>query len=318
MTIHTCVEKLKQILHYSLATRHRRRLALVGLLAILYLPDWISVLVEGILKGRSDSILNIGFIILGIQPFLKQPNALTQLRAEEDDRWTGYILLVIASVALIIFHSTSPSVTFQAFSVMGLVIGALWSTWGLGFFRQFPVVTLMLLAATYPHLSFITAEALRFVTAPDLLERTMAIVGSWGLTQIGYPAHAEAAIVRMSTGSVFVAPGCSGFDLAFTLCGLGFLLGRLMQTRWRKTLLVMGAGILLAWIANVPRIMLLAIASVYWGKASFDFWHGPIGGQIFAGIVFTIHYYLAMALIGQESPISPPESDPASINNSQI
>jgi hypothetical protein len=46
-------------------------------------------------------------------------------------------------------------------------------------------------------------------------------------------------------------------------------------------------------------VMLLAIASVYWGKASFEFWHGPIGGQMFAMVLFTIFHYMVMYVVGR-------------------
>jgi len=54
--------------------------------------------------------------------------------------------------------------------------------------------------------------------------------------------------------------------------------------------------VVLALIFNVPRIMLLAIAAVYWGETSFKFWHGPWGGQMFSGVLFTVYYYAVMGL----------------------
>jgi exosortase/archaeosortase family protein len=60
-------------------------------------------------------------------------------------------------------------------------------------------------------------------------------------------------------------------------------------------LIVMGWTV--AMVLNVPRIMLLAIASVYWGEHSFEFWHGPIGGQMFSAVMFTVYYYIAMWLV---------------------
>jgi exosortase/archaeosortase family protein len=310
MNVQSTLNAATRLLNDSVATRHRRRLSLAALVAVCYLPTWLGILWDGILKGRSDSLLNLGFIVLGIQTLLQQSPILDELRAEEDDRMTGYLLLCISTLALIGFRGFSPSATLQALSVMGMLLGALWSTWGLGFFQRFPLVTTMFLASLYPHLSFITAQGFRVFMGPDLLERQMAIAGSWSLSLLGYQTHAERAIVHLDQGSVWVAPGCSGYDLAFTLCGIGFLLGQFMQARWKITAALMGLGILLAWIVNVPRIMVLAIASVYWGKDSFDFWHGPIGGQLFAGIVFTLHYYLGMWLIerqNQRSAIANPD-----------
>ena len=44
----------------------------------------------------------------------------------------------------------------------------------------------------------------------------------------------------------------------------------------------MTIGIVLALAFNVPRIVLMTLAVVYWGKDAFEFWHGAWGGQIFS------------------------------------
>ncbi|MFM2432056.1 MAG: cyanoexosortase, partial [Cyanobacteriota bacterium] len=120
---------------------------------------------------------------------------------------------------------------------------------------------------------------------------------AFGQADHGHPG----AYVLLPAGAVWVGPGCSGFSMALVLLGTGFLIGKFTGMTWRKTLGIMLIGWFLAMIFNVPRIMLLAIASVYWGKQSFEFWHGPIGGQIFAGVLFTIYYYAAMWIIDRRS-----------------
>jgi exosortase/archaeosortase family protein len=60
-------------------------------------------------------------------------------------------------------------------------------------------------------------------------------------------------------------------------------------------------GVVASFIFNVPRVMLLAIASVYWGHGAFEFWHGPWGGQLFSGILFMVYYYLVMWLANRQS-----------------
>jgi exosortase/archaeosortase family protein len=292
---------LQSLFKTIVATRHRRRLALAALVAIVYLPTWGGILIDGILKGRSDSVLNFGFMALALQTLIQQRPLLRSLPLESDDRWTGYGLLLVATIGLVGLRTFAPSASGQALAVMGMLLGAIWSTWGPMVLSRLPLTIAMLLASVYPHLGYIAATFLRFFTGPDWLERAMAIGGSWGLSLIGHPAHAQGAIVHLGRGAVLVAPGCSGFDLALTLCGMGFLIGRFLQVSRPRTLMLMLAGLVMAWLANVPRIMLLALADVYWGKSAFDFWHGPIGGQIFAGIVFTWHYYLSMWVIESKS-----------------
>ena len=74
-------------------------------------------------------------------------------------------------------------------------------------------------------------------------------------------------------------------------------MGLYFKQSWQRIIALTGIGILLALVANVPRIMLLAIAVVYWGKDAFEFWHDPIGGQLFATVLLTLYYYIAMTII---------------------
>ena len=56
----------------------------------------------------------------------------------------------------------------------------------------------------------------------------------------------------------------------------------------------MTIGIVLALAFNVPRIVLMTLAVVYWGKDAFEFWYGAWGGQIFSAIVMTTYYQIIM------------------------
>ncbi len=291
----------------SMRDRHSQVVA-IGLLFILaYLPTWGRVIWDGIITGRSDSVLNFGLIFLGLQTIHTQRTKLRELpRVGGDDRFLGYGLMLIAVVTFIFFHSINFSNSFQALAIMLLLIGIAGSTWGLGFFGLFPLASLYLLISIYPDTSFIAIRVCRFFTSENMLEQVMAYFGSIGLNIIGYKAIAEAALVKLPEGAVLVAAGCTGFDMAYTLVGCSFLFGIFMRVSWRRILALVVIGWTIAMVFNIPRIMLLSLASVYWGKASFEFWHGPIGGQIFSAVMFTIYYYVAMWLV--EPPKSKPNS----------
>lgn len=130
----------------------------------------------------------------------------------------------------------------------------------------------------------------------------MAWLGGNALSMIGQPVSVQGPFLSLSSTmnpekAVEVASGCSGFDMAFPIAGFAFIMGMFFKQSWRKTFALMAIGVVLALAFNVPRIMLLAFAVVYWGKDSFEFWHGPIGGQIFSMIMLTAYYYIAMAII---------------------
>ncbi|NJN49518.1 MAG: exosortase/archaeosortase family protein, partial [Alkalinema sp. RL_2_19] len=222
---------------------HSRIVTVAILFVACYLPTWISSLVAAVVGGTSDSILNLGFIALGIQIVYQHRPTLQAQAVEADDRFLGYAVIGIGLTTFVIFHSLTWSPSFQALAVMLMLIGIAWSSWGLGFFRQFPLASSLILVAVYPSLSYIVIRVCRFFTASeDMLEQVMAVAGAAGLNLIGLKATAQAALVSLPEGSVLVAPGCSGFDMAFTLLGTGFLMGKFMQLSWRKTAMIMAIG----------------------------------------------------------------------------
>ena len=85
--------------------------------------------------------------------------------------------------------------------------------------------------------------------------------------------------------------------MATIIAVASLVLGLFLKQSLPKVALMTTLGVILALLANIPRIMLMAMAEAYWGKASFEFWHGFWGGQIFSSILFTIYYYVVMAVI---------------------
>lgn len=293
-----------QLFQEGMRTRHRRIVTIASLVAACYLPTWLGIAIWGISQGKSDFILNLGAIGVGLQILWPQRSSFHSISVGGDDRFLGYALIALGVSTFIFFHSITWSASLQALATMMILSGILWSSWGLEVFQKFPLAIILLLTSLYPDLIFIAIRFFRFFTSEDMLEHIMAWGGSFGLRLLGYAAQSEGAVLSIpSQGSVLVAAGCTGFEMAFNLGGIGFLMGHFMNLNRKKMLILMVAGVVLAWFCNVPRIMLLAIASIYWGKSSFEFWHGPIGGQIFAGILFTIYYYVAMGIIDRKPKV---------------
>jgi exosortase/archaeosortase family protein len=286
----------------SMRDRHSQ-IVTVGLLFILaYIPTWLGVIGRGIVEGHSDSVLNFGLIFLALQTIHQQRYKLRELQVGADDRFMGYVVLLTGIVTFIFFHSISFSTSFQALAMMLILLGIAGSSWGLEFFQLFPASIVYLLISVYPSTAFIAVRVCRFFTSENMLEHVMACLGAIQLNLIGFKAIAQGAYVTLPKGSVLVGPGCTGFDMAYTLMGCSFLFGRFMNVSWQRIGVLIALGWSIAMIFNMPRIALLAIASVYWGKESFEFWHGPIGGQIFSAVMFTVYYYVAMWLVEPRKP----------------
>ena len=88
--------------------------------------------------------------------------------------------------------------------------------------------------------------------------------------------------------------------MALTMMVAGLVIGLFLNQSRVMILKIVLIGIVAALLFNIPRVMLLAVASVYWGSDWFNFWHGPWGGQLFSGVLFTVYYYVVMRLANRQ------------------
>jgi exosortase/archaeosortase family protein len=246
------------------------------------------------LSGSSAPFLNLAFIGLGLYLLWQDRTAMRQMQSSPEERWIGSFLILSG---ILIFPVIQAWLSLQAFVMMLIVLGICLGSWGGNFVRCYSLAILLLGLGIYPDLMFLAYLIQDMLVPKQWLENSMAWLGSLGLQALGQPATASQDLLQLPGGAVQVQPGCSGFDMAFILGATGFVIGTFFSRRWTETLKLMAMGIGLAFALNVPRIMLLAIASVHWGKASFEFWHGQVGGQIFAMILFTLYYYIAMMMV---------------------
>lgn len=292
-------KRFNKICQYSLKTLHGRILLLAFLVSLLFLPIWLHTIIrELFVNWNSTALMSAGFLCLGILKLWQRREELRDYVAAVDDKLIGYSLLLCGAVALPLCRE---SVSLQSVVLMLMLVGAAWSTFGAKFFKRFTFPAVLIIASAYPNYAFLVAKVWDAFSSPFVLENLMAKMGSIALNIISLPAVAEARWILLPDGAVEVGPACSGFNMAVQIAGFSLLLGLILNQHWQRILLVVGLGILLALILNVPRIMLLAIAAVYWGQESFDFWHGHWGGQIFSLLLFTVYYYISMAIYRDRS-----------------
>ncbi|XGV98179.1 MAG: cyanoexosortase C [Leptolyngbya sp. BL-A-14] len=292
-----------RLFQQSLQTNHNRILTCGCLVLLVYLPTWCVFIGGEFAHGGSTPLLNLGFIYLGLDALWRKRRHLTVIADNDADRILGY-LLILGCAALFPFCLTS--VSLQALLCMVILTGIGLCCWGLDSLQQNARSIMLLLIGIYPDLVFLT-NTLRKTLTGNQLEALMAWLGGLALRVIGQPVTVDGALLSLSTKieankAVEVASGCSGFDMALVLAGVGVIMGLFFHCSRNKTIALTIAGVALALIFNVPRIMLLAFAVVYWGKDSFAFWHGPIGGQIFSTILLTVYYYAAMGIINRKTP----------------
>ena len=284
------------LIQTSLKSFHGSLILLGIFIGLCYLPMWAAGLID---RGpQSSDGFTLATCLVGLSLYLlwKHRRQLNLLAASEEDRLLGH-MLIIAGVGLFPFcrFALWPQAILWSLILAGIAL----STWGVQFFLNHPLLTATVLATVYPRPTMTTRLLWEGLTPYKFLERGMAQAGSGALQLLGWPARAVESLVTFPEGAVDVDWGCNGFDMALTMAITGLVMGVLLKQSKATTLSFVAIGIAAALLFNVPRIMLLAVASVYWGQGWFDFWHGPWGGQLFTGVLLTVYYYAIMAMVNR-------------------
>ncbi len=296
-TIQWVRQRLEQLLQLSWQTPHNRTVTSGAIVGLCYLPFWLIDIMVGTLSGAA-SLVMVTAIGLGIHLLWTERSSLAPLKAEPEDQWLGHCMIWagIILAPFCVFSEWSQKLVW-----IFILIGMGLSTWGIRIFLQSPLPIALILLGFFPHPTIVAKAIWSTFMPPQILERLMAWAGTWGLNLIGQPAKLDRTLIMLPGGTVNVAWGCSGFDMATIIASASLLLGIFLKQERFKVMLMVSIGIVLAFLFNVPRIMLMATAEAYWGKASFQFWHGFWGGQIFSTILFTIYYYVVMAIVKRKS-----------------
>jgi exosortase/archaeosortase family protein len=275
------------------------RFVLAGLsIGLIYFPTWLSQFFHrSLMQGSTAFTLVLVTASLGLWQIWTKRSQLADLPVLEADQTIGHLLILCS---LLLFPFCRFAVWPQAILWLIVLVGLAFSTWGGQFFIRYPLIPLLFAATVYPKPGILAHTLWQTLTPYQFLERLMAQAGALGLGLIGQPAIAEGAYLAIPpAGAVEVDWGCNGFTMAVQMAVAGFFMGVFLKQGWLKTLIMIVVGAALALLFNVPRIMLLTLASVYWGEGWFDFWHGTWGGQLFTGLLFTIYYYAIMAMVNR-------------------
>lgn len=282
----------------SSKTQHSRLVTAGILVGLVFWPFWLYDVIIGTLHGAA-SLLLVSAFGLGLYQLWLQRSSLARLRASAEDRWLGHLIIILSICAAPFCAFTEWS---QKLIWVLILAGVAISSWGISFFGKYPASVFLVAVGLFPQPTAVGKAVWEAFTPPEMLERFMAWIGSIGLNMIGQTAEANQTLIMLPGGIVRVDWGCSGYDLACIAAVASLLMALFFKQSFVKSCLIIAFGIILALIANVPRIMLMSMASAYWGPESFEFWHGFWGGQIFLSILFTVHYYAVMAVV-QKRPV---------------
>jgi exosortase/archaeosortase family protein len=281
---------------------HNRLVALGFLtIGVAYLPSRLWEILSKSVQGSSVLLIFVAVAFGGYQLW-RSRLAIGQLAANEEDRWLGHVLIAIG-VAMMPFGLGVSWLMPMASAV--ILVGIACSRWGLPFFRRYWVAVSLVGLGLMPNPGVLARAIVAVLIPAKWLEGVTAQMGVWILWAIHQPAQINGAMISLAGGVVEVNWGCTPFNLSTQVALAGLLAGLFMKLDRRKTALMMAIGVGICFALNMPRIAVLAMAKAYWGDWWFVFWHEGWGGQIFSMTVFTIYYYVVMAMLKSEKKVNP-------------
>jgi exosortase len=186
-----------------------------------------------------------------------------------------------------------------AVQVTGLTLGVIAWTGGTNWLRHFAFPVLFILAAVpWP-------DAAALAVTQSLM-RMVAALAAEMMNLIGIPAVQSGNLIETATGSVGIDAACSGVRSIQGMLMASLFLGELNRYRWNYRLLLVVAGIVLAFLLNVVRASFLAFMTVHGGVEAFDNWHDPAGLMI---LVFSFLALLVVAKFWFPAPVGEPATN---------
>lgn len=281
----------------AIQTHHGRTVLLGLLIGLIYFPAWASYLIERALLGKIGWFFIVSMLAFTGYRLWSERQLLSKLKASEEDRFLGH-LLIFSGVA--VFFWCRFALWPQALVWLMVLAGIAFSTWGIRILSKLLLPCFFVGLTVYPRIGLISRMMWELFIPHEGLEKVMAWASSWAMRVVGFPATQEGVYITFPQGAVVVGWGCNGLDMAITVAAAGLFIGLLYKQNRFQMLGLIGIAAFIALLANVPRLMLVTIAHVYWGPWWFNFWHGFWGGQIFSGVLLTVYYYAVMALIKEQ------------------
>ncbi|MDI9395929.1 MAG: archaeosortase C [Euryarchaeota archaeon] len=145
----------------------------------------------------------------------------------------------------------------------------------------------------YTMFAFLNIDFLHKFDHYMILLPTVKIIGL-----IGIPLEVIATETVRVSGveemTVVIGGPCSGLYSMFLLIGIVFGYSRIEKMEVNKTLMMLGFCVVVAYISNLFRVIVLYLAAYYYGQETMMLVHTHIGWIIFAGIAAGIMYFIEL------------------------
>ncbi len=290
------------------AREQGRNALAAGILVAAFALCYARVVASLVAQWWSNTIYLHGFLIPVISAYLVwiQRERIMRVRPEPSGL-AGTTLLLLGLAALLIGHAGAVIVVQEASLIVtlaGLVLLVLGQTW------------LRLLFLPLAYLVFmIPAWGVLTSGLHGPLQHFSAAGAVMLLRAIGTPVAREGTFIRLPTMTLEVAKICSGVNYLIAVAAIGIPLAALSFRDWRRRVLLVGVGLLIAILSNPVRIALIGMLA-YLGFTGPV--HGPfhlLQGMFVAFVGFAALFAAASALRGnptsdQAFDVQPPASSP--------
>lgn len=102
------------------------------------------------------------------------------------------------------------------------------------------------------------------------------------LHYLGFAVKVDGIKLLIKARIVEVHPGCSGAETIFQLVGLALIFIVIFSPKKHQIIIVPFVAVLLGFVSNGLRVVLMAILYAYSQDSAFDYWHQGQGSLIFS------------------------------------
>ena len=119
------------------------------------------------------------------------------------------------------------------------------------------------------------------------------------LWYLGHPVTLQGIVLFLPGGSIEVYSACSGLELMTNQLSISVLSLALLPLPWSwgQKLLLCCAAVIIGFVVNASRVVLMAILVAQGQAAAFEFWHTGKGSLIFSGIAALLLVLLIAMLV---------------------
>lgn len=257
----------------------------LALLLLAYLPTFIWMWQRWFAK---ESYYGHGILIPLISLYIIWQRRSRMKEAEVSSQiWA--VGIVAAGLLIHIVCALLKVYFISGFSLVLVIYGLILFFWGQQIAKQLRFAIFFLLAMIPLPLVVIGNLTVR-------LKLFAAWCATFILNKIGFPSICDGSIIRMPASFTVIGAPCSGLRSLISLLTLGIIFSYLMNISYKKKVLLFLSSLPLALMANIFRIILLAIVNdLYGGKVSTGFFH-DLSGFLLFGFALTGFFVIARLL----------------------